>query len=47
MGQCTNRSIWISVFLSILVIAFTSHFLAILSPSWQYVYLEVKFLKFL
>uniref|UniRef100_A0A915E575 Uncharacterized protein n=1 Tax=Ditylenchus dipsaci TaxID=166011 RepID=A0A915E575_9BILA len=39
-GFCTKRSIWILAFLLVLVVAFTTHLIAVLSPSWQYVYLE-------
>lgn len=45
--ECTKRSTWVCGFLIVLVLAFTSQLLAILTPSWQYTYLEVNFIKIL
>lgn len=41
--KCTKRFVWISGFLILLVFAFTAQLLAILTPSWQFAYLEVIF----
>ncbi|KAI1726637.1 clc-like domain-containing protein [Ditylenchus destructor] len=39
-GRCNKRTVWVGSFLLLLVLAFTAHLLAVLTPTWQYVYLE-------
>jgi hypothetical protein len=38
---CNRRSAWLSVFIGLQVLGFTACLVAVVTPSWQYVYLEV------